>query len=305
MYDLAGFYLPDGAVTEVVRVTPVAADADSVYEIVTRVWARSDSVRDSTARPVLTMTVFARRESDRWVLANALPHRTSAWVRETRGRIAFRVAPRLQFDPDKASRAAAFVDSLATAFGVPAPPQIEYYVAESVDQALEILGVVYPQRFGAAGGFAKPVNGQVFAGIPALGENYRHELAHVVLLPVVRGAATSLLASEGVATWLGGTAGGDFGSAVRHLDSALRAQPGLTLDVIVDSAAVVAAIRNTAGAVLAQMLDDAGGADAVRKFLRAGWRPSVIRSELERQLHLPWTTIVGQWRDRVRLLAAT
>jgi hypothetical protein len=305
MYDLAGFYLPDGAVPEVVRVTPLAADADSAYEVVTRVWARSDSARDSTTRPVLTMTVLARRESDRWVLANALPHRTSAWVRETRGRITFRVAPRLEFDPDKASRAAAFVDSLAAAFGIPAPPQIEYYVAESVDQALQILGVEYPERFGAAGGFAKPVNGQVFAGIPALGENYRHELAHVVLLPVLRGAAISLLATEGVATWLGGTAGGDFRAAVRRLDSVLRAQAGLTLDVIVDSAQVAAEIRNAAGAVLAQMLNDVRGADAVRQFLRAGWSAPAIRAELERQLQRPWPRIVADWRDTVRRLAAT
>jgi hypothetical protein len=226
-------------------------------------------------------------------------------VHETRGPITFRVAPRLRFDPDRATRAAAFVDSLAAAFGVSAPPRIEYYVTESVDQALEILGVDYPERFGAAGGFAKPVNAQVFSGIPALGENYRHELAHVVLLPVVRDAAISLLATEGVATWLGGTAGGDFRSAVRSLDSVLRTQPGLTLDTIMDSARVAAEIRNAAGAVLAQMVDDVGGADAVRQFLRSGWSAPAIRSVLERELRRPWPRIVADWRETVRRLAAT
>ncbi len=205
MYDLAGFYLPDQAVPEVLHVTPVDATVDSAYQIVTRFWPAGPTPRDSSTKPVLTMTVYARRDGQRWVLANALPFRTSTWARESRGSITYRVAPALRFDASRAVRAAAFVDSLAAAFGVPAPERIDYYVVESVDQAMEILGVVVPERFGAAGGFAKPVNFQVFSGIPAIGENYRHELAHVVLLPIIRGGSTSLLASEGVPTWFGGT----------------------------------------------------------------------------------------------------
>jgi hypothetical protein len=251
------------------------------------------------------MTVFARREGGRWVLGNALPFLTATWVRQTRGSISYFVAPQLTFDADKAFRATTFVDSLAAAFGVAAPAHIEYYVTESVDQALRILGVEVPERFGAAGGFSKPVNGQVFSGIPQLGENYRHELAHVVLLPVLRGAETSLLASEGVPTWLGGTAGRDFRASVRHLESVMRTQPHLTLDAIVDSAGVASEIRNTAGGVLAEMLDEAGGAEAVREFLRAGGRPPTIRAALERLLQRPWSAIVADWRSSVGRLAAT
>lgn len=88
-------------------------------------------------------------------------------------------------------RSAAFVDSLAAACNVAPRPRLDYYATESVDQALELPGLVFPRRFGAAGGFAKPVNVQVFAGIPALGEEYRHEIAHVVLLPIIRGNSTS------------------------------------------------------------------------------------------------------------------
>jgi hypothetical protein len=97
--------------------------------------------------------------------------------------------------------------------------------SESVDQALVILGIVFPQRFGAAGGFAKPVNFQVFSGIPSLGEEYRHEIAHVVLLPILRGGGPSVLASEGVPTLFGGTAGRGYQASVRRMDSLLVAQP--------------------------------------------------------------------------------
>ena len=302
MYDLAGFYLPDQAVPEVLSVTPVNAAVDSAFQIVTRFWPAGSTARDSTTEPVLTMSAYARREGKRWTLANALPFRTSTWVRETRGRIAYHVAPALRFDATKAARAAAFVDSLAAAFEVPAPKRIDYYVTESVDQAMEILGVVVPERFGAAGGFAKPVNFQVFSGIPALGEEYRHELAHVVLLPIIRGGSTSLLASEGVPTWFGGTAGRDFQGSVRHLASLLRAQPHLTLDKIVDDMGVSSDIRNATGAVLAQMVNEVGGLDALREYLRTPGRG--IREVLERLLQRSWPTIVEDWRRRVDQIAA-
>lgn len=305
MYDLAGFYLPDQAVPEVVRVTPVNAAVDSAYEIETRFWPAAATPRDSSTAPVLTMTVYARREGARWVLANALPYRTQAWRREQRGRISFRVAPALRFDATKAERAAKFVDSLATTFGVTAPARIDYYVAESVDQAMEILGVVVPERFGAAGGFSKPVNFQVFSGIPALGENYRHELAHVVLLPIIRGGSTSLLASEGVPTWFGGTAGRDFHGSVRHLAALQQAQPRLTLDAIVDNAGISGDARNAAGAVLADMLNETGGVEAVRAYLQTSGTPRTMRQALERLLGRSWPNVVAEWQRRVHRLAAT
>jgi hypothetical protein len=248
------------------------------------------------------MTVYARRDGDRWALVNALPFETSAWTREQRGRIAYRVAPTLRFDEAKAVRAAAFVDSLAAAFGLQAPARIDYYVTESVDQAMAIIGVVVPERYGAAGGFAKPVNAQVFSGIPALGEEYRHELAHVVLLPIIRGGRTSLIASEGVPTWLGGTAGRDFRGSVRQLASSLSAQPALDLDRIVDDMRVSSDIRNAAGAVLAEMVNEVGGVDAVRAYLTTPGRG--IREVLERVLHRPWPEITAEWRRRVERIAA-
>jgi hypothetical protein len=303
MYDLAGFYVPDQAVPEVIRVTPVNAAIDSAYQIVTRFWAHDTVQRDSTTTPVLTMTVYARRDRGQWVLANALPYRTHAWRQETRGRIHYRVAPALRFDAARAAQGARFVDSLAAMFKVP-PPSIDYYVAESVDQAMEILGVVIPQRFGAAGGFAKPVNSQVFSGIPALGENYRHELAHVVLLPLIRDGNTSLLASEGVPTWFGGTAGRDYQQSVRHLASLLRSQPTLTLDTIATRMSVPADIRNATGAVLAEMVHESGGVDAVREYLQTPGNPVAIRAVLERRLGQPWSTIVETWRQRVDRIAA-
>jgi hypothetical protein len=303
MYDLAGFYLPDHAVPEVLTVTPVNAAVDSAYRIMTRFWPAGVVTRDSSTTPALTVTVYARREGSRWILANALPYLTSTWARESRGRIDYRIAPALRFDPTKADRAAAFVDSLATAFGVPAPPRIDYYVAETVDQAMEILGAFEHRRHGPNGGFAKPVNSQVFSGNPALGEDYRHELAHVLLLSIIRDGNTSLLASEGVPTLFGGTDGRDFQGSVRHLDSLLRLQPKLDLHVIVHDMSVSSVIRNAAGAVLADMVNEAGGAAAVREYLHTPTH--AIPDTLERLLQRPWDDIVADWRRRVEQIAGS
>lgn len=302
MYDLAGFYLSEGALPEVLSVRPVDARVDTAYQIVTRFWPPGTTPRDSSTAPELTMTVYARRNRERWVLANALPYRTALWARATSGRVTFHTAPTLQSDADRAARSAGFVDSLAAAFNVAPPPHLDYYSTESVDQALEILGVVYPRRFGAAGGFAKPVNLQVFSGIPALGEEYRHEIAHVVLLPFIRGGSTSLLASEGVPTWFGGTAGRDYAGSVHHMDTLLTARPEITLDRILDDMSVPSAIRNAAGAVLAEMVHEAGGVDAVREYLRTPG--SGLREVLERLLARPWPEVVAAWRERVDRLAA-
>ena len=301
MYDLAGFYVPELAVPEVVSVTPVDSTSDSLYRIVTRFRRDGSSSAGAASEPALTMTVFARRDGARYTLANALPFLTAVWRRETRGRIRYHVAPALRFDSTRARRAAAFVDSLAGAFRVTAPARIDYYVAESVDQALEKLGGAMPQRFGAAGGFSKPVNGQVFSGIPALGEDYRHELVHVVLMPIIRDGSTSLIASEGVATWFGGTGGRDYRSSVRHLATLLREQPQLTLGRIADDSTITSDIRYAAGAVLAEMVHTAGGVEAVKAYVHA---PGLaVRTELVRLLARPWSAIAVDWRRRVDQIA--
>ena len=301
MYDLAGFYLADGAIPEVVSVTPVSAVADTAYQIVTRFWPAGATTRDSTTAPELTMTVYARRDGDGWVLANALTYKTASWRRETRGRVTFHISPSLQFDDAGATRSASSLDSLAAAFQVAPPPRLDYYSTTSVDEALETIGVVFPRRFGE-GGFAKPVNFQVFSADPVLGVEYRHEIAHVVLLPIIRSSGSSLLASEGVPTWFGGTAGRDYRGSVRHLDSLLTAQPQIGIDEVLDDMSVPSEIRNAAGAVLAEMVHEAAGVEAVRDYLRAPGHG--IRDVLERLLQRPWPEIATAWRERVRRIAA-
>jgi len=63
-------------------------------------------------------------------------------------------------------------------------------------------------------------------------------------------------------------------------------------------------IRNAAGAVLAQMLDETGGADAVRAYFQTPGSPRAMREALKRLLQRGWPAIVEEWRRRVDRIAA-
>lgn len=297
MFDLAGFYMPDGAVNEVMSIRR-SGDANE-YELVARF--RSTGQRDSAA---MTVTVFGVREGGRWVLANALPRTTARWPRHAVGPITYVVDPRLTFSLTRARQALAFSDSVAKAFTLPRLGPTEYYVASSVDVAMASLGVKTTQRYGAAGGFSKPVNHQIFSGIPTQGENYRHELVHLILRPLFNGSTTTLLASEGVATWLGGTGGTDFRGSVRGLAKYLTENPTVTLDSLMDAGSRPQSMRYTAGAVLCEMLARRGGARSIAAFHTAGPGLAQVRAELVRLLGRTWPVIVSEWRALVAQLAS-
>jgi hypothetical protein len=297
MFDLAGFYIPDGAVNEVESIRRTGRPDE--YELVARF--RSAGERDSST---IAITVFGIREGGRWVLANALPRTTANWKRYLVGPITYIVDPKLTFSTTRARQAVVFVDSVARAFALPRLGATDYYVMSSVDVAMESLGVRTTQRYGAAGGFSKPVNQQVFSGIPAQGENYRHELAHLVLRPLFNGSTTTLLASEGLATWLGGTGGSDFRGAVRALASYLVQNPAITLDSIIDSSSSPQSVRYTTGAVFCEMLARHGGAQSIKAFHSAGGSAQV-RATLVRVLGRPWPVIASEWRALVVQLAST
>jgi hypothetical protein len=304
MYDLAGFYAPPASIPTVESLRLERSSGRAEYELVIRFRARNADSVASAASPLLTMTVYGVQERDRWVLANALPRRTRHWQRRQVGQITYFVEPALRFDSTRARRAVAFVDSLAAGFEVPRLGPLDYYVTSSVDVALNILGVSYPTRYGSAGGFSKPVNQQLFSGIPALGEDYRHELVHLVVRPLLRGSTMTILATEGLATWLGGTGGLSFPATVRQFASYLEARPEVTLDTIVGPGFAPQEQSYPAGAVLCSMLFERGGTLALKSFLQAGPQYGDLRSALERLLGRRWVQIVSDWRAAVTRLAA-
>lgn len=155
------------------------------------------------------------------------------------------------------------------------------------------MGLETAIPWGPVGGVAQPTNHQLFSGIPAIGESYRHELAHMVLLPLM--GNTSYLVSEGVPTWLGGTTGADFRTAARGLATFLAEHPAVTLDSILSGH-----FREQyypAGAVFVQMVYERGGMEAVKGLYAAG-AGKEFEANMERLFARSWPAIVADWRRR-------
>ncbi len=303
MYDLAGFYVPEGAVPEIANIVPRPGGEASDYEVAVNFFNGPIGNAQSKRVIALTATWRVKRQAGRWLLANVLPERTRSWHTETVGQILYFVEPGLVFDRARALRAVGFVDSLADAFGVPYLNGLDYYVTSTVDAALEAIGVNYPTRFGPGGGFAKPVNQQLFAAVPAWGENYRHELTHLVLRPLLDGATMTILASEGIATWYGGSAGKGLPATVGQLRDYLVRHPGTTLDSVMVSGGIPQTETYAAGAVLCDMLFRRGGVNYLKAFLAAGPGAEQLRSALIEMLGQPWEGIVSEWRKAVDRMA--
>ena len=297
VYDLAGFYLPDGAVPEIVGVEQVGDE----YRVTTRFHASDQDARRGMGWTPLTVTVYATRDSGEWRLANALPRHTATWRRDTVGPITYAFARDYPYNRSRARRAVAFADSVAEAFDVPRLAALTYYLAASADEVYGIMGLASDVTFGGAGGAAQPVNRMLFSGDPAVGEEYRHELAHLLLAPLCC-ARTSYVVSEGVATWLGGTTGMDYATSVRGLAAFLASRPAVSLDSLL-SGALPAAQVYPAGAVLTHMVHEQGGVAAVKRLMSGGRTPTELRATLEQELQRPWSVIVRDWRAWVMRFA--
>jgi len=247
-YELAGFYLRDDAVPEILAIDPVG----DTFRITT-------AFHVTAPPPVtwwtdVTSTVYAVREGGEWKLANALVPNTQGWRRDTVGTVTYVYAPDYPYDRARARRAVAFTDSLALAFGAPSLAPLTYFLLLDVDAVYRVLGLESTLKLGATGGLAQPVNRQLFSGIPGLGEEYRHELAHLVLAPLMT-PSTWCVASEGVATSLGGTTGSDFPTAARALATTLSERPDLSHDSVLTQA-YPTPIVYASGAVLTAVVRD-------------------------------------------------
>ena len=139
--------------------------------------------------------------------------------------------------------------------------------------------------------------------MPLWGEEHRHELAHLVLLPLVQGRSVTIIASEGIATWLGGTAGMDRSQAAQGLVSYLSAHPTLTLDSALTLGGLPQTQTYVAGAVLCELVFRQGGTSALKQFLRMGPGPAQLRAGLRELLQRPWDRIQADWHDALERMA--
>lgn len=290
-YALGMLYAPLRGTLQVLRIEPDGGSA-RVYRVLTLF--RSDSL--NPLRSSLTLlTVFAVRSDSGWLFANALPRFTAAWPRETVGPFTYIRPPDQPFQRARAEAAVRFADSVATLFAVPPPAPLTYFVMPTIDDVYRAMGLQTLRKWGPGGGVSQPMNRILFSGDPAIGENYRHELVHIMLRPI--SGSPLAFVSEAVPTWLGGTSGMDFRTAAQGLATFLRNKPTVTLDSMVDGR-YPAPVTYAAGAVFVQMLFEHGGIDAVREFYRSRASGTNLRMHMTEVFQQPWPVIADTWRSR-------
>lgn len=297
-YDLAGGYLPDSATPHVVEIQREPGVGHE-YRVVTRFESQNEN--NAMRSRVITMTAFAVRTNEGWRFGNALLRLTRSWRRVSVGPITYVLEPGYEFDRARADRAVTFVDSLATAFAVPQIEPLTYFLTTSVDEVYRVMGLETDKRWGPVGGAAQPVNHLLFSGIPGNGESYRHELAHIVLMPLM--ASTFYFISEGVPTWLGGTTGMDFPTAARLFAGFLQTHPGVTLDSIMIGSYSATELYPAAGVFIAMAFDH-GGVDAIKALYDTGYQMEEFRKASESVFGCTWVDIAAEWRARALSFSA-
>jgi hypothetical protein len=291
----AGFVLPLGLVgfeetPIVVDIRPATPGQDSVFVVKTMFMSPEPR---AVRQPIALLRVYAVRERGDWVFSNALPRTTRGWQHSTVGPFEYIYAPGYRFDRARALRGAAFADSLAEAFRVPKVSNVEYYLTENPDEMNRIIGLDWYPSSTDGGAFSSGPNRLLVSGNPSVGEDYRHEIVHVVLAPM--GGVNGLL-WEGIATWLGGTLGMDASTSRKEYARYLRAHPDVTLDSIFTQSYEKG--FRPAGAILCQMVFDHGGMPALKALFGVGRTDDDVKAGLQRLLGASWPKIQVEWRRK-------
>ena len=296
VFDLVSGYVYQGFTNfTVVQLAP-AVGLDSTYLIRVLVSA-VDSTR--AVRPLALYRVYALREAGKWVLANALPRMTREWSHETIESVTFHYPPAHAFARARAAETARFADSLARAFEVPSPA-IEYYFADDLIETFRALGLEYfPTGEDTVGGRSNTADRQVFIGSSAAGETYRHEIAHIVLQPLVERLHPPGLLMEGLMTWTGGSAGLDFRSLLPGLAIYLDRHPEITLDTVLQHPPQREGsldVGYDGAAVLCAMIFEHAGRRGVETLLGAGRDAEPVLAAAAHFLKVPRKDLDSRWR---------
>jgi hypothetical protein len=296
-YDLVSPYVYQGFTHFTVVDVGPAAGLPETYVIRTLVSAVEDSTLD--VRPLALYRVYATLEDGRWVLANALPRMTREWRRNTIGKVTFVYPAAHEFDDRRARATVAFVDSLAAAFDLPAPDPITYYFTGDLAETMRALGIeFFPLGGDPVGGRSNGFQRHVYVGSSAHGEDYRHELSHIILAPLIS-SNTHRLVSEGLMTWTRGSMGIDYPNLLPAVAQYLSDHPDLSLKALLENPPQrrgTLDVGYSGLAVLCKIVFDGAGLPGLHALCSAGNDPGMIVSTAAHALGVSPTKLDERWR---------
>ena len=182
-------------------------------------------------------------------------------------------------------------------------PQIGYYFTDDLIDTFRALGLeFFPLGADTVGGRSNTADRLVFIGSSSRGEDYRHELAHVVLQTLISRGRTAGLVMEGLMTWAGGSAGLDFQDLLPDLAAYVASHPEVTLRNIMEAPPPRVGTLDVgydSFAVLCDMIAGAGGVAALREWLQSGTDAESVLGGAARLLHVSVAQLDSLWRRRV------
>jgi hypothetical protein len=298
-YDLTAGIAYKGMPATVVDIRPANLEGE---EFVVRTLFASASGEDRIARPVALTRVYALREDGRWVFGNALLRLTREWRREPVGPITYIIHPEMSFDLRRAERAVEFATSLASSLYLPELEGVLYVMAPTPEELHRAMGVDW--TFGSQGhGYALPWNRLILSGDGMFGEDNRHELAHLIIGPLLAEGRVHSIVNEGLATWLGGSVGRTYAELLIEYAAFLREHPEVGVDAVLERTGPDIGWY-PAGAVLVEMVYDAGDWPAVHQLSRGGRSNEELRAAVTEILGSEWDVVAAAWRQKVLAAAS-
>ena len=271
-------------------------EQDGLYKITTQFY----HPKNDTLMTLCILDVYARRDSGRFQLYNARTiNQQRDWSMQAVGYLKYHFPKSHHFDKEMAMRQNAFIaDTLPNIFGT-RPDTVEYFLADTREQMDALKGFVF--NVGGSGtekpsGKAAP-NNTVYA--IGSGEFYPHELVHIFVGPLFPEAY--LWASEGLATYLGGSRGKSLSWHVQRTSAYLDQHPEINLNNMLNLVTLdqYTGYRYVLGGAVIQLIRQREGWEGVMEFLREakdkdsyykalekhlGWKQKEINAKLRSQL---------------------
>lgn len=301
IYDLTTVVAPneEGLSATVLDIRPAQVGATDEFIVKTLIGRVTGAEQD--VKPVAVLRVFALKENDRWVFANALPRLTAAWLRADVGPISYVITPDGLFERGRAENLVSFADSVSARFDVPRLPATIYYFANDAEELHRAMGVDW--TFGRATvGYALWQDHMLLSGSAGFADSHQHEIVHILLSQLEAEGRTHPIVREGVATWLGGAEGVSFDELMKDYADYLRGNPSITADNALAGPADDRGWYPT-GAALALLVYEKGGFPLVKELYTTGTSNDELEAAMSRMLGMSWPQITARVRSRILELA--
>lgn len=245
--------------------------------------------KDGTPYVLAIVNYLAQKEDGKYKLRNALTYNRQQWNMLSVGYVDYYYPDEHIFNYTKAQALNDFIVESCEHFDVQ-PERFEYYLAEDYDQIQHLKGIDY---YLGMGGHAKPTGkasgNRIYCA--GMGEYYPHEVFHVQIDKHFPNK--HFWASEGAATFLGGSRGKSLNWHIKRTHRYLEKHPELDFKEMLNLSNLDSetAYHYVLGGLIVQKIWEKGGWSLVKELMNSGSRDEDYYRAIEELLGVPQTKL--------------